>query len=105
MVKLSAPVYPTVARAERISGDVELTLTVRQDGSVESAAMLSGSPTLAPAALDSAHHTQFECRKCSASGDSYRLVYTFQIEDTGTCPPNRDNSKPNDQNRSYPRIA
>src|SRR5208283_4086469 len=61
MVKWSAPVYPAVARAERISGDVELMLTVRQDGRVESVAVVSGSPMLTPAALDSVHHAQFEC--------------------------------------------
>lgn len=83
LVKLSAPIYPPAARTARISGDVDLMLIVRQDGSVGSVAVVSGSPMLTAAAVGSAQHTQFECRKCSEAENRYRLVYTFQIEDTG----------------------
>src|SRR6202043_2736512 len=59
--KLIAPVYPTIARTAHVAGDVELMLEVRQDGSIESAAVTSGSPLLQRAALTSAYLSQFEC--------------------------------------------
>lgn len=105
LVKLSMPIYPSEARAARIAGDVDLMLTVRPDGSVESVEVVSGSPLLSPAALDSVKHTQFECRKCSEAKNSFRLVYTFKIEDTGTCGPVDNNMKPNDRDQTYPHIA
>jgi TonB family protein len=105
LVKLSMAIYPSEARAERVAGDVDLMLTVGQDGSVESVEVVSGSPLLSPAALDSAKHTQFECHKCTEAKNSFRLVYTFKIEDTGTCGPLGDNMKSNDRDQTYPEIA
>ena len=36
LVELAAPIYPPLARVTWISGDVELILEIRQDGSVAS---------------------------------------------------------------------
>lgn len=105
LIKVSTPVYPPTARAERVSGDVDLMLAVRQNGSIESAVVTSGDPMLRPAALDSAQHSQFECRKCSQAINTYRLVYTFQIEDSGTCPPTNTISRPTQPDKTYPRVA
>ena len=44
--KLSSPVYPPLARVARISGDVNLALRIRRDGSIESAEVVSGHPLL-----------------------------------------------------------
>jgi TonB family protein len=77
--ELSEPIYPAVARQARVTGDVDLTLKIRQDGSVESAAVLSGHPLLRNAALDSARQSRFECRSCNGRAMPYRLVYTFQL--------------------------
>jgi hypothetical protein len=84
---------------------VDLMLVVRQDGSIESAVVVSGPPMLQPAALDSARHTLFECRKCSDAENSYRLVYTFQVEDVDSCMPTDDKSKHDDEGQAYPRIS
>jgi outer membrane biosynthesis protein TonB len=64
LVKLSTPVYPAIARA-LITGDVRVQLSIRSDGSVESATLVSGDstlkgsagldPTLERAALDVQH--------------------------------------------------
>jgi TonB family protein len=62
--KLSPPIYPPLARQARISGDVDLELRIRQDGSIESAQAVSGHPMLKEAALDSAKKSEFECRSC-----------------------------------------
>jgi TonB family protein len=79
LTKLSEPVYPALAHLARIQGDVEVRVSVRQDGSVESAVIASGHPMLAPAASASALKSQFECRGCSEAVTPYALVYTFQF--------------------------
>jgi hypothetical protein len=67
-------------------------LSIRPDGSLESAVVISGYPLLAQTALDNAQHTRFECRKCSETVTS-RLVYTFQLEENGSCTPTKDGPK------------
>jgi TonB family protein len=83
--KLSPPVYPPLARQTRIAGDVDLTLSVRPDGSVESAVVISGHPLLQQAALESARQSKFECPKCGEGTTSYRLIYTFQLAGSADC--------------------
>ena len=85
LVKLAPPIYPQIARSAHVSGDVILTVGVRKDGSVESADFVSGPPLLQRAAQDSAKQSQFECRKCGDEITSYRMVYTFQIDETAPC--------------------
>jgi TonB family protein len=77
--RLAAPVYPPLAQQAHIEGDVELTVRVRRDGSVESARLFRGHPMLATSALDSARQSQFECHRCSEEVTSYILTYKFQI--------------------------
>ena len=88
LVKLSPPVYPPLARQARIMGDVEIQLSIRKDGSVESAALLSGHPMLAPGALASAKQSQFECKDCSDEVTSYTLTYAFHIDEECRFGPN-----------------
>ncbi len=80
MTKLQPPAYPPLPRQARVQGDVEVTLSIRQDGSVESAAVIRGHPLLAPAAVESARQSQFQCQECTASGASQVLVYSFEIQ-------------------------
>jgi TonB family protein len=65
LAKLSRPVYPLLARRTWVSGDVNLLLQIRRDGSVESAVIVGGHPLLQQAALESAQQSQFECRGCA----------------------------------------
>jgi TonB family protein len=83
--KLSSPVYPPLARQARISGDVDLALRIRQDGSVESAEVVSGHPLLKEAALDSAKKSEFECHGCKETLTTYSLVYTFGLTTNEKC--------------------
>jgi hypothetical protein len=76
-----------VARQAEITGDVELRVGIRQDGTVASVETIKGHPLLIQAALDSARNSQFECRKCSEPVNSYRLVYTFQLGPPIFCSP------------------
>jgi TonB family protein len=76
ITSLSAPVYPPVAAAAGIVGNVELRLHIRPDGRVDSAEFMSGHALLKEAALDSARRSQFECRRC-ASIVEFPLIYRF----------------------------
>ncbi len=105
VVKLTAPIYLPLARATHIAGDVEVKLSIRQDGSLDSAVVVSGHPLLRAAALDSAQHTQFECRKCSESTTSSRLVYTFRIEGECECEPVVSRPKTSEPEKTYPQIT
>jgi hypothetical protein len=79
-------------------------LSIRQDGSLESAVVIRGHPLLAQTALDSAKHTRFECRKCSETVTS-RLVYTFQLEENSSCTPTKDGPKENKAAEQIPRVT
>jgi TonB family protein len=78
LISLANPVYPRLAMQARVAGDVEVELSVRSDGTIESADVVSGPPMLKQAALDSVHQSHFECRECGENATSYRMVYTFQ---------------------------
>ena len=84
LVELSDPAYPPLALQARISGEVRVALTIGEDGTIASGIVESGHPMLAPAALDSAKHSQFACRMCGAA-ESYSLVYTFKLVEVEDC--------------------
>jgi hypothetical protein len=65
-----------------INGEVKIRLTIRQDGSVESADVISGHPMLKQITLDSARQSLHECNNCGAP-TPYSLTYTFVIRDDG----------------------
>jgi len=58
-------------------------ITIRRDGSVESATFVSGHPLLTQGALDSAQRSRFQCAGCSEAVTSYALKYKFQITSRG----------------------
>jgi TonB family protein len=78
ITKLSPPIYPPLALQARITGTVELNVTVRRDGSIESVAVVSGHPILRDAVLDSARHTEWECKGCSEAAITHRFEYKFE---------------------------
>jgi TonB family protein len=85
LIKLYPPIYPPLARQAVISGNVEVELAIRKDGSVESAVVISGHPMLKQAALDSAQKSQFECRRCDGLVSSYTLTFAFELRDDSDC--------------------
>ena len=85
MTKLSPPGYPALARQAHIAGEVTIQLAIRPDGSVESAMLFSGHPMLAPAALESAQKSQFECRGCGDGVTPYSLTFAFEVRDDKEC--------------------
>jgi TonB family protein len=105
LIKLTQPIYPPLARQARIAGDVELTIEVRKDGTVQSAVVVSGHPLLKQAALDGAQQSEFECRNCSESAVPVQLVYTFQLAGSESCCTAAEISAKNNQpDQVFPRV-
>ena len=104
LTKLTELSYPPVARQTRTTGDVELMLEIKEDGSVQSAIVVRGHPLLKQAALDSAQRSQFQCRNCDQGVRSFRMLYSFQLGPTRYCTEASDSSKGNQQEELYPRV-
>ena len=103
--KLVPPIYPPVARAAHVTGDVDLLLTIRQDGSVDDVVMTNGSPLLKESAVTSVQQSRFECRGCTEQLTKYRLVYTFEIEGECECEPKETQSNKNEPAQAFPRVS
>ena len=54
------PVYPDLARANRIHGTVKVRLIITRDGRVKSAEPLGGHPVLVEAALNAIEKWKYE---------------------------------------------
>jgi hypothetical protein len=103
--KLANPSFPRIAQTAHITGDVELTLEIREDGTVQSASVVSGPPLLRQAALDSAQQSQYECRKCVEPATLLRLVYTFQLaEAENPCPATSASSEDGQARQPVPKV-
>lgn len=103
IAKLSAPIYPMIARTAHVFGDVHVTLGVRQDGGIESAVATSGPSLLRQAALNSVRGSQFECRRCESAVTKYLIVYTFQLGPDPSCVA-KETAQPNGEQQSYPQV-
>jgi hypothetical protein len=103
LAKLSRPVYPLLARRTWVTGDVNLLMRIRQDGSVESAVIVSGPPLLRQAAVESAQQSQFECRGCTETLTPYSLVFTFELFQTD-CHATANSPSSNAQQDENPRA-
>lgn len=84
ITNLSPPVYPPLALQARITGTVELNITIASTGNVESIEVVNGHPLLTKAAVDSVHLTQFQCRECEASM-RHLMTYNFELEEAVYC--------------------
>ena len=60
LIRRVEPVYPDLARTNRIKGVVKLRLTVARDGSVKSAEPIGGHPVLIEAALNAVEKWKYE---------------------------------------------
>lgn len=82
--ELSPPKYPPLARTARVSGDVKLELQLLPDGTVSSVRVISGHSLLAPAAVESAKASRFNCYNC-VMPSTYIFTYTFGFREDGDC--------------------
>lgn len=107
LTKLGSIAYPQIARAAHITGDVEVEVGIKRDGSQEFARVVSGPPLLTRATLQSAQQSQFECRSCDKAVTTYRLLYTFRLIDgeIGNCPPGSVAPSPYPSGQTFPVIT
>lgn len=90
LVKLYTPIYPEIARDARVTGDVNIQVEVRSDGSLSSVQVISGPPMngsslLKNAALESAQKSTFECHGCGQEAKTLSLTYTFNLREDIDC--------------------
>jgi len=95
IVKLQAPTYPPMALAARVSGDVNLIVTLTSDGTAASVTADSGPQMLREAAIKSANGSKFRPTSEGQVGHQYQMTYRFSLEPLG-CDQARD--------QSYPRV-
>lgn len=92
LVKGPQPMYPSIARAARVSGPVVVRLVVSEKGTVNSATPLSGQAMLQGAAIDAAKHWVFHPFQVGAQSAPFTtdLNATFTLQpDPHSC--TRDN--------------
>ena len=66
-LSLPVPVYPQIAMRSRVAGNVEVEVTVDENGKVISATAVSGPPLLRDAAVDAAKRARFSATKLSGA--------------------------------------
>jgi TonB family protein len=93
-VKVEPPVYPPIAMAARVSGDVDLKITLKPDGTPGTIQVESGPQMLKQAAVDSAARSRFELAPGDQAEPSYQLVYRFALVKALACGQQRDTSYP-----------
>jgi TonB family protein len=85
--KYEVSVYPPIARAAHISGDVKLTLDIAPDGTVTAVKVLSGHPMLVTSATDAIKKWRFHCDDCKYGEPFHHsIIFDFKIalsEDRG----------------------
>ena len=94
VVKLEGAVYPPMAVAARVSGEVVLHVILASDGSTNGVTVESGPPMLRQAAINSATRSQFQANLENRTG-GFRLVYRFVLDQTTKC----------EHDVSYPRLT
>jgi TonB family protein len=91
IVNLQTPIYPPMALAARVSGEVNLDITLTADGAAGTVAVQGGPPMLRQAALDGATRSRFRAE----TGDACKhisVTYRFVLDSPTSC--ERDNSYP-----------
>ena len=82
-VLLPHPVYSPIAQSARVQGVVEITVSVRPDGTVASAVVTGRDrPLLAllsETALAAAEKATFDCRACAGGPVQYTILYEFKM--------------------------
>jgi protein TonB len=80
-IRKTQPVYPPIARATRVQGQVQIEVVIDVDGSVIQATMIDGHPLLRQSALEAAQHWKF--RPTLLSGEPIKvtgiLIFNFTL--------------------------
>lgn len=80
LISSTPPVYPTLARAQRISGDVKIDALVEATGAVSSMKVVSGPPLLQQAAMDALRHWRYQPAQLDGRAVPMHLTVTVQFK-------------------------
>jgi TonB family protein len=107
IAKLSEPAYPSIALAAQVSGKVELEIAVRRDGTIQSAAVVSGPAMLRKSALDSAQQISFQCSGCGEGLTRFHMTYSFELAGAyhSSCTSSDSATVAPVPEKSYPQIT
>ena len=97
IVRLTPPAYPPLAVAAFVSGEVEIQVSILENGATGDVRVKTGPPWLRQAAVESAERSQFQPVGTENVSNSYRLIYKFVLDPTG-CREARDSSY-------YPHVS
>ncbi|MGB7280764.1 MAG: energy transducer TonB [Candidatus Acidiferrum sp.] len=75
--KKIAPIYPALARQNKIEGTVRLHLIISTDGTVKQLEVMSGQPLLVQAALDAVRRWEYE--PTTLNGDPVEVDTTVDV--------------------------
>lgn len=80
------PVYPPAAKAAKVSGQVQVQVTINEKGEVADAQVISGPPLLREAALEAARQWQFKAIELSGAPVKVQgtLTFNFSLADDQT---------------------
>jgi len=100
IITLQPPVYPSMAIAARVAGEVNLKITLPENGIPATVQVESGPQMLRPAAVESAKRSKFEAVSGDRANESYELVYRFALDNNLACDQARDSSYPHIKSES-----
>jgi protein TonB len=79
LIKSVPPVYPDMARTQRVSGNVQIDTLIEEDGNVGTMKILSGPPLLHQAALNAVKQWKFQPAELDGKPTSMHLTVTVQF--------------------------
>ena len=98
-ISLGPPVYPPIATAARVEGEVHLRFALQANGAPINIQIVSGPPMLQEAAEENAKDSEFQPVPPDRAENSYELTYRFVL-DFLRCEEPRDSSFPHIQYES-----
>ena len=93
IVNLKPPIYPPIARAAHVAGEVDLEISILENGAAGDVRVKSGPQMLREAAVESAKSSLFQAVGLRNDSHSYVLVYKFALE-PASCGEGREMSYP-----------
>src|SRR5262249_14382852 len=79
LVSSVPPVYPTLAKTQRLSGDVKIDALIDEDGRVTGMKVISGPVMLHQAAMDALRQWRYKPAMLNGSPVSMHLMVTIQF--------------------------
>lgn len=79
LIKSVPPVYPSMARSQRVSGDVQIDALIDANGNVGAMKVLSGPALLREAALESLKQWKYEPAELDGKATPMHLTVTLRF--------------------------